>query len=120
MIKLQVSTAYVPPVTNSMSSSDQMSTNVSISMNPTMPLIDAMAMPPVEIPLVATHVNATLVSLVIDTNVLILMNAMITHVMLLQLVPTALIHSAAHAITDGLVMDSLVLITTNAKTVFNG
>ena len=86
MIKLQVSTADV-------------STNVSISMAATMPLIDAMTMPPVEIPLVATHVNAILVSLMMDSNVLTLINAMIT---------------------DGLVMDSLVLITTNAKTVFNG
>ena len=32
-----------------------MSTNVSISINATMSLIDAMTMPPVEIPLVATH-----------------------------------------------------------------
>ena len=48
------------------------------------------------------------------------MNAMITHVMLLQLVPTALVHSAAPVITDGLVMDSLVLITANAKTAING
>ena len=79
-----------------------------------------MTMPPVEIPLVATHVNATLVSPVMDSNALILMNAIITHVMLLQLVPTSLVHSAAHVITDNLVMDSLVLITTNAKTVFNG
>ena len=82
-IKLQVSTADVLPVTNSMSTS----------------------MPPVEIPLVATHVNATLVSLVMDSNMLILMNVMITLVMLPQLVPTALIHLAAHVITDGLVMD---------------
>ena len=88
-------------------------------MNATMPLIDAMTMQPVEIPLVATHVNTPLVSLVMESNVLILMNAMITHVMLLQLVPTALVNSAAY-VTDGLVMDSLVLITTNAKTVFNG
>ena len=86
----------------------------------TMPLIDAVTMPPVEIPLEATHVNATRVSLVMDSNVLILMNVMITLVMLPQLVPTALIHLAAHVITDGLVMNSLVLITTNAKTVFNG
>ena len=48
------------------------------------------------------------------------MNAMTTHVMVLQLVPTALVHSAAHVITDGLVMDSLVLIIANAKTVING
>ena len=53
-------------------------------------------------------------------EMLILMNAMITHVILLQLVPTALVHSAAHVITNDLVMDSLVLITTNAKMVFNG
>ena len=91
-IKLQVSTADVLPVTNSMTFSDQMSTNVSISINATMPLIDAMTMPTVEIPLVAKHVNATLVSLVMYSNVLILMNAMITYVMLLQLVPTALVH----------------------------
>ena len=89
-------------------------------MNATMPLIDAMTMQPVEIPLVATHVNTPLVSLVMESNVLILMKTMITHVMLLQLVPTALVNSAAYVITDGLVMDSLVLITTNAKTVFNG
>ena len=81
----QVSTADVLPVTNSMLSSDQMSTNVSISMIATMPLIDAVTMPPVEIPLVATHVNATRVSLVMDSNVLILMNAIITHVMILKL-----------------------------------
>ena len=67
-----------------------------------------------------THVNAILISLVMDSNVLIFINAMITHVMLLQLVPTALVHSAVHVIRDGLVMDSHVLITTNAKTVFNG
>ena len=108
MIKLQVSTADVLPVTNSMSSSDQMSTNVSISMNATMPLIDAMTMPPAEIPLVATHVNVTLVSLGMDSNVLISMSAMTTHVMLLQPVPIALVHSAANVNTDGLVMDSLV------------
>ena len=64
-----------------------------------------MTIPPVEIPLVATHVNATLVSLVMDSNMLILMNVMITLVMLPQLVPTALIHLAAHVITDDLVMD---------------
>ena len=119
-IKLHVSTADVLPVTNSMSSSDQMSTNVSISMNATMPLIDAMTMPPAEIPLVATHVNVTLVSLGMDSNVLISMSAMTTHVMLLQPVPIALVHSAANVNTDGLVMDSLVPITMNAKMVFNG
>ena len=63
--------------------------------------------------------NAILISMVMDLNVLILMNAMITHVMLLQPVLAVLVHSAAH-VTDGLVMDSLVLITTNAKTAFNG
>ena len=103
------------PVTNSMSSSDQMSTNVSISMNATMPLIDAMTIPPVVISLVATHVNATLVSLVMDSNVLILMNAMITHEMLLQLVPTALVHSAAHAIMVSREMDLTALILMNVR-----
>ena len=53
-IKVHVSTADVLPVTNSMSSSDQMSINDYATC---------------EIQLVATHVNATLVSLVMDSNV---------------------------------------------------
>ena len=105
MIKLQVSTADVLPVTNSMSSSDQMSTND------------------------YTTCGNTIGSYTCECNTCFTGDGFECADINecdnnpcddSEIEPTALVHSAAHVITDNLVMDSLVLITTNAKTVFNG